>query len=122
MDITALTTALATHQYLAAVGLVLLALVSVGKLPVAAPLWLRLPAWSRPLVPVVLGIVAALADALAAGKPWLPALVGGIVFALPALLAALPSQVIHAQTVVVQPSADPAHVVLTRTSQTTKPE
>ena len=95
-DLSALTAALAAHQYLAAVMLTLLVLVSIGKLPVAAPLWLRLPVWSRPLAPVALGVIASVAEAILRGTGWLPALVGGVLAALPALLAALPSQVIHA--------------------------
>lgn len=106
MDPSQLVTLIESHQYLAAVMAGLLLLVALGKMPVAAPLWSRLPAWVRPLVPVMLGLVASVAQAILDGTPWLSALLSGVVVALPAVLAAIPSQVIHAAPIVV--AADPA--------------
>ena len=89
-----LATALQSHAYLVAIGAALVLLVSLGRLPVARPQWERLPTWARPLVPVLLGLLAGVGEALATSRPWLPALVSGVVAGLPALLAALPSQVV----------------------------
>lgn len=82
------------HAWPAVVGCVLLALVYLAKLPQLAVQWQRLPAYARPLVPVVAGILGGVGEALSTKQPWLPALIGGIVAALPAFAVALPSPVI----------------------------
>jgi hypothetical protein len=77
------------------VGLALVVLVSVGRQPGIRPLWDRLPVAWRPVVPVALGLLAGVGEALATGRPWLVSVLSGLLAGVPALLAALPSQVIH---------------------------
>lgn len=96
MDPNLLLQAISSHAWPAVVGAVLVVVVYLAKLPAMAPQWQRLPAGHRPLVPVLLGVLSGVAEALSTHQPWLPALVGGIVSALPALAVALPSPVLDA--------------------------
>lgn len=100
MDITILLAAISAHAWPVAVGSVLVLLVYLARLPVVATQWQRLPAWSRPLLPVLLGLLSGVGEALSTQQPWLPALVGGLVAALPALLAALPSPTAHLDQII----------------------
>jgi hypothetical protein len=113
-DINALLVAIQSHQWPVVVGLAILLIVYLARLPVVAAQWARIPAAYRPLVPVALGVLSGVAEALSTSQPWLPALIGGIVSALPALLAVLPSPVAHldAPAPVVIPKAPPVPVIV----------
>ena len=50
-----------------AVGLVLTLLVRLGRHPLLAPQWNRVPAWFRPFVPAILGGLGAAGEALVSG-------------------------------------------------------
>lgn len=93
-DLESLTAALTNHWWLGALGSFLLILVNTGRLPGARRLWEYLPAWTRPLVPILLACLTTLGHALATGAPWLPALVQGLVTGSFAALSAQPSQVV----------------------------
>lgn len=95
MDPNLLLSAISQHAWPAVVGCVLVLVVYLARLPALAPQWQRLPPWARPLVPIVVGIISGVGEALSTSQPWLPALVGGIVAALPALAVALPSPTAH---------------------------
>jgi hypothetical protein len=95
MDPNLLLQALTSHAWPAVVGACLVLVVYLARLPGVQPQWQRLPAAYRPLVPVLLGVVSGVAEALSTRQPWLPALVGGVVSALPALAVALPSPTAH---------------------------
>lgn len=127
MDPNTLIQAIQSHAWPAIVGAVLVVVVYLARLPALQPQWQRLPAVYRPLVPVVLGIVSGVAEALSTHQPWMPALVGGIVSALPALAVALPSPVAHLGTItlpdtpVVQAMASQPKVIITDLDRDTDP-
>jgi hypothetical protein len=106
MDPNLLLTAIAAHAWPTVVGCALVLIVYLAKLPAVKAQWERLPAWSRPLLPVLLGLLSGVGEALSTSQPWLPALVGGILAALPALAVALPSPVIH-RAEIVEPDTTP---------------
>lgn len=91
-----LVTAINTHAaWTAILGLALLALVQLARLPAVAALWIKVPVVYRPLVPVAIALLSAVGDALTNGVPWLPAVLSAIVAAIPALCLALASPVAH---------------------------
>lgn len=100
-DIDTLTAAIESHAGLAIFGAVLLIIVSLGQQPAMRAQWERIPAAYRPLVPIVLGLCGGVGEALTTGRPWLPALLRGAMAGMPALLAALPSQVVRREPEVV---------------------
>lgn len=104
MDPTLLLSAIQSHAWPAVVGCALVLVVYLARLPALAPQWQRLPAAYRPLVPVLLGVASGVAESLSTHQPWLPALVGGIVSALPALAVALPSPTAHLGQIVLPDS------------------
>jgi hypothetical protein len=117
--------ALTSHSPALIVGAVLLILVYAAKLGPVAVQWQRLPAWSRPLLPVLIGILAGVGDALTTGQPWAAALITGVLTSLPALAVALPSPVAHLDEVIL-PNTEVVRVVtsdpLIRDTQPTAPE
>lgn len=118
--ITSLLAGLQSNTPALVVGSCILLLVLLGRLPILRAQWERLPAAYRPLVPAVLGLLAGVGEALASGRPWVAALVTGIVSGLPGTLAALPSQVVRREPEVIvatDPANDPEHVTLTRKGQ-----
>jgi hypothetical protein len=90
-DLTILTNAISTHAWGVLAGALLVVLVSAAKLPAGKAQWERLPGIARPFVPILLGIVSGVGEALSTSRAWLPALVVGIASALPAVLLAIPS-------------------------------
>jgi len=96
--------ALTSHSPALITGAVLLLVVYAAKLGPVATQWQRLPAWSRPLVPVAIGILAGVGDALVTDKPWTLALITETIAALPALAVALPSPVAHLDQVILPDS------------------
>jgi hypothetical protein len=101
----AILNALLSHTPALIVGAVLLLVVYAAKLGPVAAQWQRLPAWSRPLVPALLGVAAGVGDALTTGQAWLPALITGVLTSLPALAVALPSPVAHLDEVILPNTA-----------------
>lgn len=91
MPIDALNQAIANHAWAAVAGCVLLILVSIARNPLAAAQWSRIPSLYRPFVPVALGILFGVGEALSTKQPWLPALITNVLAAVPALLVAIPS-------------------------------
>ena len=63
----------------------ILTLVYVLKLPALGGLWGRIPKPYRPISVATLGIVSGVADAIVTGKPWVAALISGIIAALSAI-------------------------------------
>ena len=114
-----LPSAISQHAWAIVAGIVLLSLVQAARLPAVGAQWQRLPAPWRPYVPILLGILSGVAQALATAQPWVAALVGGIVSAIPALLSALPSPTAHLGMVIVKPTIPdppPPKVVINLTS------
>ena len=106
-DADLLTAAIQAHAWPVVVGLVLVVLVSLGRQPVLRQQWERVPAEYRPLVPVALGLLSGVGEALTQGRPWLVSIVTGVLSGLPALLAAAPSQVVHrGPEIVLVPATD----------------
>lgn len=103
--------ALHAHAWPVVVGFILLAFVWIGRHPAAQPQWCRVPAQWRPVVPIAIGLLSSVGDALTSGREWLPALLLGLGSAIPAVLYALPSPVVPGQTVVV---SDSERVTITR--------
>ena len=100
MDPNLLLQAIQSHAWPTVTGCVLLLVVYLARLPALAVQWQRLPPWSRPLVPVALGIVSGVAEALTTGHSWVAALLTQVLAALPALAVALPSPTAHLGMVV----------------------
>lgn len=99
--ITSLLAGLQSNTPALVTGSAILLLVLLGRLPLLRAQWERLPAAYRPLVPAVLGILGGVGEALVSGRPWVAALVSGLVSGLPGTLAALPSQVVRREPEVV---------------------
>jgi hypothetical protein len=101
-DITQFTAAIESQAWPVVVGFALLALVYVARHPAAALQWYRIPAGYRPWLPIAIGIVSGVAEALTTGRAWLPAMLTALAAAIPAMLAALPSPVVPGKTVIVE--------------------
>ncbi len=111
-DLDTLVAAIQSGAVPLAVGLALVLVVRLGRHPLLAPQWERIPAAYRPLVPVALGLLGSVGDALVSGRTWLPAVLYGLASALPAVLLALPSPVVPGKTVVVE--EQPRRLMITR--------
>lgn len=98
MQIDILIQAISQHAWGVVTGCVLLLIVYAAKLPAIAVQWQRLPAWSRPIVPVALGIVSGVGEALTTRASWTAALIVQVIAAMPALAVALPSPVVRTGT------------------------
>lgn len=97
--------AISDHAWGVVTGCVLLLLVYLARLPALATQWQRIPAAYRPLVPIVVGILSGVAEALTTRQSWVAALVTQVLAALPALAVALPSPTAHIGCVVLPVTA-----------------
>lgn len=88
MDTDALINYFATHQYAAAVGTILTALVYLAHNATIAAKLQELPRWAIPFLPVFLSVLAMEGEALVSGKPWFPALLAALITAAPAVVSA----------------------------------
>lgn len=57
---------------------VILLLVRGAKLPVFGNYWEKIPKKYRPLIPVAMGVLSGVGEAVLSHRPWLPALVFGL--------------------------------------------
>lgn len=57
---------------------VILLIVRAAKLPVFGNYWEKIPKKFRPLVPVVMGVLSGVGEAVLAHRPWLPAVLYGV--------------------------------------------
>lgn len=84
-DINALTDAVNQHAWPIVAALVILFAIYAIKLPAFGSLWSRIPATVQPLIAVGLGIASGVAEAVSQRRPWLPALVSGVIAGLSAI-------------------------------------
>lgn len=95
-QINALVAAINAHAaWTVVLGLALLVLVQLARMPAVGALWVKVPTIYRPLVPVAIALLSEVGDALSNGTPWLTALLAAIVAAIPAVCLALASPVAH---------------------------
>lgn len=83
--------AISSHAWGVATGLSLLALVYFARLPALAAQLKRLPASCLPYLPIALGLISGVAEALVTQRSWVAALVTGALAAIPSVAVALPS-------------------------------
>lgn len=91
MDPNLLIRAFQDHAWPVVAGFLITLFVFCARLPAVAAQWSRVPERLRPLVPVVIGILSGVGESLCTTSHWVAALLGGVISALPAFLATLPS-------------------------------
>ena len=113
-DPVAIWTAATSHAWPVLTGLILAALVYLAHLPAVAGQLARLPALALPAIPIVLGLISGVAQALRTSQSWGMALLGGALSALPALAIAygpyLPSATAKALSRSGSPNAPPPNL------------
>lgn len=84
-DWTAFQTAMGDRNWPYIAACVILLLVRFAKLPLVGAYWDKIPKQYRPLVPVAMGIMSGVGEAVVLHRPWLPALLFGLFSGLTAI-------------------------------------
>lgn len=78
-------TAYASRNWALLVALVIWLLIQLSKTTLCAKAWDKIPAKYQQFLPAVLGLLSGIVDLIIGGKPWLDAIITGVVSGLLAL-------------------------------------